>query len=141
MNVKSGKLVLSRRAMLLGATAAGALLCLPVASAPATDAFERFMTVSRALTGVSDLDRSIGRTIFGLLGIAGRMDARATAVDKDLEVKIISAWHSGVVETPNGSTLATYSDALMWRSLDFTKPFGECSDGFGSWAAEPKARP
>jgi hypothetical protein len=134
---------LSRRGLLAGATAVAAWLCLPFPQAArAAEGVERFMQISRNLTGIADLDPSVGEKIFELLGMAGRMevligpsdeDENAKRARKGLEVDVISAWYSGVVETDKGPKLAAYHDALMWEVLDFTKPFGDCSRDFGSW--------
>ncbi len=100
------------------------------------------MQISRNLTGIADLDPSVGEKIYQLLAMAGRMEVLIGPSDEDenakraregLEVDVISAWYSGVVETDKGPKLAAYHDALMWEVLDFTKPFGDCSSGFGSW--------
>jgi hypothetical protein len=134
---------LSRRGLLAGATAVAAWLCLPLPRARAAEGFKRFMRISRNLTGIADLDPSIGETIYELLDMAGRMkvliglsdeDEKAQAAREGLEVDVISAWYSGVVKTDKGPKLAAYHDALMWEVLDFTKPFGDCSRDFGSWA-------
>jgi hypothetical protein len=134
---------LSRRGLLAGATAVAAWLCLPLPQAArAAEGVERFMQISRNLTGIADLAPSVGEKIFELLGMAGRMEVLIGPSDEDenakraregLEVDVISAWYSGVAETDKGPKLAAYHDALMWEVLDFTKPFGECSRDFGSW--------
>ena len=100
------------------------------------------MQISRDLTGIAELDPSVGERIYELLAMADRMEVLIGQSDEDedaegaregLEVDVISAWYSGVVETDRGPKLAAYRDALMWEALDFTEPFGDCSRDFGSW--------
>jgi hypothetical protein len=133
---------LTRRGLLAGGTAVAAWLCLPLPQARAAEGFERFMQISRNLTGIAELDPSVGERIYELLAMADRMEVLIGQSDEDedaegaregLEVDVISAWYSGAVETDKGPKLAAYRDALMWEALDFTKPFGDCSRDFGSW--------
>ena len=104
------------------------------------------MRLSAEITGVADLDPGLGQTIYALLGLESQIDSLLQRSPEDsaaearaaLEVEVISAWYSGIVESAAGPRLASYEEALMWRALDFTKPMGYCGDGFGSWALPPE---
>jgi hypothetical protein len=58
--------------------------------------------------------------------------------DKTLENRIITGWYSGVHKTASGEEVVTYTDALMWEALDFTKPMGWCGGETGYWADAPE---
>lgn len=58
--------------------------------------------------------------------------------DTSLENRIITAWYSGVHKTGQGEEVVTYTDALMWESLDFTKPMGWCGGETGYWSEVPE---
>jgi hypothetical protein len=60
------------------------------------------------------------------------------AADNTLENRIITAWYSGVHQTADGEEVVTYTDALMWEALDFTKPMGWCGGETGYWADAPE---
>ncbi|UYN96733.1 MAG: hypothetical protein KIT25_07325 [Enhydrobacter sp.] len=46
---------------------------------------------------------------------------------------VVAAWYSGMV----GGTVVTYTDALAWNAVPFTKPNGSCGGAFGYWAQPP----
>lgn len=48
---------------------------------------------------------------------------------------VVAAWFSGMVD----GRVITYTDALAWSAVSFTKPNGVCGGAFGYWA-EPPAR-
>jgi hypothetical protein len=50
---------------------------------------------------------------------------------------IVAAWYSGTYEISGGLAVAGFIDALLWNTLDFTKPPGECGDETGYWADPP----
>jgi hypothetical protein len=47
--------------------------------------------------------------------------------------KVVAAWYSGIV----AGQVITYTDALAWNAVPFTKPNGYCGSGFGYWAQPP----
>ena len=57
--------------------------------------------------------------------------------DLPLEQQIIAGWYSGVQQTASGEELVTYTDALMWNAMDYTKPQGWCGGETGYWALPP----
>nr|WP_230989670.1 sorbitol dehydrogenase family protein [Devosia faecipullorum] len=51
---------------------------------------------------------------------------------------MISNWYTGVAETKGGDEVVTYTEALMWEALDFTKPMGWCGGETGYWTDAPE---
>lgn len=69
---------------------------------------------------------------------AGLSQLLSGTADPVLENRIISAWYSGVHQTAQGDEVVTYTDALMWEALDFTKPMGWCGGETGYWSEVPE---
>jgi aminopeptidase N len=46
---------------------------------------------------------------------------------------VVGAWYSGMVD----GRVITYTDALAWSAVSFTKPNGACGGAFGYWAEPP----
>jgi hypothetical protein len=140
---------MTRRALMLGS--AGMSLALAAgltrpAQARETVTLDEFLKVSARLTGmsVSDLDAeaapkilqgltSIGRGP-GLVLLSGDPNVSAGTVAED----IVAAWYSGVCDTDRGPVLATFTGALVWNALDYTKPLGSCGGETGYWAEAPQ---
>jgi hypothetical protein len=133
-------------------------------AAPAEREADRFMRISRVLTGKPDLDVSIGaRTLAAmtahdpqfsahLLALAERMDGTAAPDMRDFDhtviaadpalkkaaLDIVSAWYLGVVGDGATAELITYEDALMFRpTRDVTAPPATGGGTFGAWSAKP----
>ena len=72
---------------------------------------------------------------------SGAADALAAlaegAADPALDQQIVTDWYSGVQQTPAGEEVVAYTDALIWRALDYTKPQGWCGGETGYWALPP----
>lgn len=117
---------------------------------------EQFLALSERLTATPKLDLEIGTTILGGFLATGHGDeiAKLIAVGHQpvtpLANAIVAAWYSGVYTTmpgddgasPAGETVdavATFTQALLWNALTFTKPWGECGGETGYWADPPKA--
>jgi hypothetical protein len=129
---------------------------------------DEFMRISRVLTGFDDLsDETSGRQYFEALrsrpdgarrltelwrlgGFEGR-EAPASIGDltargvydgpalAELADTITRNWYSGTYVTPSGEQgVATYTDALAWRTLGY-RPAGPsaCGGAFGHWAERP----
>ena len=142
--------LMTRRALMLGS--AGMTLALAAGlgrPAAARDAIslDDFLKVSARLTDqdAADLDpdaaarilqglTSIGRGP-GLVLLAQDPAVTAGTVADD----IVAAWYSGVCDTDRGEVLATFTGALVWNALDYTKPFGSCGGETGYWAEAPQS--
>ena len=68
------------------------------------------------------------------LATRGCRGCRATA----LADTISAYWYTGVYDGPAGTpTVATYVDALAWRTLGYRDGPSACGGVFGHWADEP----
>lgn len=166
-------MLLTRRNLLLLALASIAARLRPVALAQEGPAegfdLQRFMAVSRVLTGMQDLaDASSGRLYLAALlnrpngasllnelwrtgGFGGPKpptsvaDLAAAGVYENAELRrladtITANWYSGVYATPDGGqAVATYTNALAWRSLGYRVGGpSTCGGAFGHWARAPE---
>jgi hypothetical protein len=141
---------LSRRDLMLGGAAMAVALGVParaaLAQVPVTDA--QFLALSKTLTGVTDLDPAVAKTLLGGLEATGqggplaellRAGAAPTPAAKTLENSIVASWYSGLYDTGKGQAVATFDQALVWEALTFTKPWAECGGDTGYWANPPEA--
>ena len=138
----------------------------PTTALPANSLrLEQFLLLSAILTGFNNLDPQLGRVYLQSLASSSEfevslpelyaeagLDEGATAVAlTDLEAagifeqegtqkladKIIELWYTGTYTNAEGETaVATYVDALAWKSLDFTKPPTICGEPY-FWAHQP----
>lgn len=137
--------VLSRRRLLGAATALTATALIPWSpgSAAAQAAPDGFLALSQELTGQSDLSADLAEAMLEDFQAAGQGDAIAALVDgednADLENAIVASWYSGMSPNPDSATVVTYTEALMWSAMSYTKPMGYCGGGVGYWADAPEA--
>ncbi|MCB5174804.1 sorbitol dehydrogenase family protein [Microvirga lenta] len=141
---------MTRRALML--SSAGMTLALAAGfSRPAqsrdTIGLDEFKALSARLTGAEpgDLDSDVAATILkgltsigrgpGLVMLTENPNVSAGTVAED----IVAAWYSGVCDTDRGEVLATFTGALVWNALDYTKPFGSCGGETGYWADPPQS--
>jgi hypothetical protein len=64
-------------------------------------------------------------------GVFDRADTRALAD------RILTHWFTGVVDGSRGQSVATYTDALAWKTLSFTGAPGSCAGVLGFWSKAP----
>lgn len=135
---------LSRRKLL--ALAGGTALALvggPLFAQAAPMNAADFVALSARLleTDAGGLDTDIAETFLSNLLASGKADALAApaqgAADPALDQQIVTDWYSGVQQTPAGEEVVAYTDALIWRALDYTKPQGWCGGETGYWALPP----
>lgn len=126
---------------------------------------DRFLALSALLTGFESLPRAHGQiyldalrateeqsqALDDLYGQAGYdsesrpgsladLEARGIFADarlRDVADAIILNWYTGVYEGASGPEVATYTDALTWRALDYTNPPSQCGGLTGFWAEPP----
>jgi hypothetical protein len=136
----------TRRALLLAGLSAAALggSSLPGASTEALT-LDQFRALSARLMqmAAADLEPGTAETLLDGLTQAGRGPALAALVrdpasDHATAEELITAWYSGVYDTGHGEAVATFTDALVWNALDFTKPFASCGGETGYWAEPPQ---
>ena len=135
---------LTRRSLLaLGGGTALALVCgarfVSAASMTAAD----FVSLSARLleADTDDLDADIAGKFLSNLLASGKADALAAlaggAPDPALDQEIVTGWYSGVQQAASGEEVVTYTDALVWKALDYTKPQAWCGGETGYWALPP----
>jgi hypothetical protein len=129
----------------LGSAIAAAGTTFPAPCAEAAVTAEEFLALSKSLTEESSLDPAVARSLLaGFLATgSGPLLADLVAGSGGADVKvladsIVAAWYSGIYETGKGQALATYTDALVWKGLPYSKPSGYCGGAAGYWADPPK---
>jgi hypothetical protein len=119
---------------------------------------EQFLALSEKLTGTPKLDLDVATTILGGFLATGHGAEVAQLVGENFDSftpianAIVAAWYSGLYTTvPKGAgasnhplrgrvqRVATFTDALVWNALTFTKPWAECGGETGYWADPPAA--
>lgn len=139
----SQSLIATRRSILVG----GSALALASfagwprhASAAAIDT-DAFIKLSQDLTGKPDLDADYASRMLDAFKAIGKSDDVAALADgsenPELENDIVAAWYSGLSPDPDSNEVITYTDALMWEAMSFTKPMGYCGGETGYWAEPP----
>jgi hypothetical protein len=128
---------------------------------------DEFLRLSAVLTGVNvqDLNPDLGRlyleslqarpnlaiTLADLYDQAGfRSSAPPQSLDalaksgvlaqgqlRSLADKIVEYWYTGLSETDSGPAVATFTDALAWKVLPWTKPPSFCGGAMGYWSEIP----
>lgn len=127
----------------------------------------QFMALSTLLTGVDELNAAIGRIYLHslrqnaslpmpigdfLTQIADSAAAMPESLDdlassgifdneatRALADKVTEYWYTGVYDTPEGEqAVATYVDALAWKTLTFTKPKTICG-AYRFWTEPPES--
>ncbi|HET7715683.1 MAG TPA: hypothetical protein VFK86_08655 [Bauldia sp.] len=115
-----------------------------------------FLALSETLTATPNLDPGTATTILGGFLATGHGDEIAKLIAEGydpvtpLANAIVAAWYSGVYTTmpkddgssPAGTqveAVATFTQALLWNALTFSKPWGVCGGDTGYWADPPKA--
>ena len=127
----------------------------------------RFLTLSALLTGVAELDPVLGQiylqslqqapsdlgvSVDALLGQTFNSTSPIPTTLEELEEqgifqdtalraiadKITEYWYTGIYTNANGEeTVATYVDALAWKTLTFTKPMTVCGS-YRFWTEPPE---
>lgn len=133
----------TRRHLLIGGSAAAlaAFAQWPGAASAVELDPERFLALSERLTRKDDISGDIATAMLEAFKATGRADELAALVDgadkQELTNEIVAAWYSGVSPDPDSNDVLTYTDALMWQAMSFTKPMGYCGGAMGYWAEPP----
>ena len=133
----------TRRSILVGgsALAFASFAGWPREASAATIDTDAFVKLSQELTGKSDLYPETAAQFleaFRAVGKANDIEALAGGADNpELANDIVAAWYSGVSPDPDSDEVITYTDALMWEAMSFTKPMGYCGGETGYWAEPP----
>ena len=72
------------------------------------------------------------------IGKQDYLSAIVGGADKaDLANAVAAAWYTGVSPDPDDLAVLTYTDALMWDAMDYTKPMAICGGETGYWSEPP----
>lgn len=142
-NSKPG--TISRRG-LLSAVSAVSLLSLtqiPTRAFAADLDVEGFLALSQKTLRKEDLFEDVAAKMLKAFADIDRKDDLTAlaegAEDQALSNEIAAAWYSGVSPDPDDLEVLTYTDALMWRAMDYTKPMAYCGGPMGYWADPPES--
>lgn len=131
-----------------------------------SDELTRFLFLSTLLTGIDELDPVLGEVYLESLQNNQKLssalselyelvdldiDARSLTLQelensgifeletfRDLTDKIAEYWYTGAYETADGGqAVATFTDALAWKVMNFTKPQSVCG-ALDFWAVRPE---
>lgn len=133
----------TRRHLLIGGSAAAlaAFAQWPGAASAAELDPEGFLALSERLTRKDDLSADIAASMLEAFRATGRAEDLSSLLNgsdnQDLANEIVAAWYSGVSPDPDSNDVLTYTDALMWQAMSFTKPMGYCGGAMGYWAEPP----
>lgn len=104
---------------------------------------DAFLRLSEELTARDQLSESIGTDFFKAFTATNRAEDLAEladgAEDRDLANSVVASWYSGVSPDPDDLKVVSYTDALMWDAMDFTKPQAVCGGEMGYWGSAPDA--
>ncbi|MCY0096626.1 sugar dehydrogenase complex small subunit [Hoeflea ulvae] len=135
----------TRRSILIGgsALAASAFAQFPNNAFAATIDADGFLELSKKLTGHSDLSADDALKMFEAFKAIGKGDDLAALAegdaDPELGNEVVASWYSGVSPDPDSEEVITYTEALMWPAMSYTKPMGYCGGETGYWADPPES--
>ncbi|GBR36792.1 sugar dehydrogenase complex small subunit [Gluconobacter kondonii] len=146
---------LGRRIILLGGGAAAMLSTLRVKAAVSSSvsndaAFERFMDVSKRLTGMKVLDVDFGQRLYeSCQRIIPNFQENANKLSQEvgqgttpLEQALLVGWYDGVVEHGDKAECVAYVASLdRVITSDVLKPPSYAFGAYGSWKAQPRPDP
>jgi hypothetical protein len=140
---------ISRRGLILGGAGAALLaFAYPLwAGARDTISVEEFRALSARLTGASltDLNPTVAAKLLdGFLSMGRGPDLARLAADPQahagkLADTIVAAWYSGNYATSTGLASFGLVAALLWNSLNYTKPSGLCGGMTGYCSDAPQS--
>ena len=64
-------------------------------------------------------------------------ELKIAGLDKAATV-VVTALFTGMVDTPKGTVVITYDNALAWQAVPWTKPNALCGGDIDYWATAPK---
>jgi hypothetical protein len=144
-HTNAGQATMMTRRGLLSAVSAASLLSLtqmPSRAFAANFDMEAFLSLSKKTVRQDDLSKDIAAKMLKAFADIGREDDLSAmadgADDAALSKEIVAAWYSGVSPDPDDPEVLTYTDALMWQAMDYTKPMAYCGGSMGYWADPPE---
>ena len=152
-----------RRRLLQGLAALAAAGFVPAGfpqAAPATLTAASFAKMSTTLTGYAYGDPAVANALLRALTTAigssnlakianlattvapGELGAALKSAGLDAAAaNVVTALYSGEVETPKGTVVVTYDQALAWQAVPWTKPNAYCGGPTDYWATAPDVTP
>ncbi|EDQ04847.1 ribonucleotide-diphosphate reductase alpha subunit [Sulfitobacter indolifex HEL-45] len=104
---------------------------------------EGFLALSQKTLRKEDLFEDVAAKMLKAFADIDRKDDLTAlaegAEDQALSNEIAAAWYSGVSPDPDDLEVLTYTDALMWQAMDYTKPMAYCGGPMGYWADPPES--
>ena len=104
---------------------------------------DAFLALSQKLTVQNSLSVGTAEGMLKAFSATGREDdisaLAAGNSDDELANSIVASWYTGESPDPDDLQVLTYTDALIWKAMDYTKPLAFCGGGVGYWADPPEA--
>lgn len=135
---------LSRRSLLSAASAFSVLSLSqwPTGAFAAGMDIDAFTLLSQKLVQQDKLSSDIAGKMLSAFEDISATDrlAKLAQGDTDTEIanSIVSAWYTGESPNPDDLQVLTYTDALIWDAMDYTKPMAYCGGAMGYWADPPE---
>ncbi|WP_324754309.1 sugar dehydrogenase complex small subunit [Roseovarius sp. Pro17] len=104
---------------------------------------DAFLALSQELVGQDNLSTDIASSMLTAFSAIGREDdisaLAAGESDDDLANSIVASWYTGESPDSDDLQMLSYTDALIWQAMDYTKPLAFCGGGVGYWSDPPEA--
>ncbi|WP_417603248.1 sugar dehydrogenase complex small subunit [Primorskyibacter flagellatus] len=104
---------------------------------------DAFLALSQKLTQQDDLSADIAADMLAAFSATGQAEDLAALAedeaDEALANAVVASWYSGVSPDQDDLQVLTYTDALIWQAMDYTKPMAYCGGEVGYWADPPSA--
>ena len=133
-----------RRALMLGA-AATAALGMPARTWATALPLDDFIQLSARLCGQppASLDRDMAQRILQGLVAQGKTAALPALLQDEtahpaLAAELRAIWFTGLMDTPAGTAVVGFQDALTWCSAPFLHVPGTCGGATGYWSDAPE---
>ena len=102
-----------------------------------------FLALSEKLTTQKGLSKDIAGAMHNAYSAIHKQDAldqlAAGGENADLANAVVASWYTGESPDPDSLSVLTYTDALIWTAMDYTKPMAYCGGETGYWADPPEA--
>ncbi|SMC40348.1 sugar dehydrogenase complex small subunit [Primorskyibacter flagellatus] len=104
---------------------------------------DAFLALSQKLTQQDDLSADIAADMLAAFSATGQAEDLAVLAedenDEALANAVVASWYTGVSPDQDDFQVVTYTDALIWQAMDYTKPMAYCGGEVGYWADPPSA--
>jgi hypothetical protein len=104
---------------------------------------DAFLALSQRLVGQDGVYEDIAGAMLKAFAATGKEDEVAALAagesNEDLANDIVASWYTGMSPDPDDLQVLTYTEALIWQAMDYTKPMAHCGGGMGYWADPPAA--